>query len=88
MRGPRISALLASLAVAGTVGLAGQQSPPPPAVPPAGPPPSTQQPPASQPQEPRPPLPPKPAAPAPPSQVFRGGVELVSLNVTVMDGAK
>jgi VWFA-related protein len=34
------------------------------------------------------PQPPKPAAPAPPSQVFRGGVELVSLNVTVMDGAK
>jgi Ca-activated chloride channel homolog len=37
----------------------------------------------------RPPAPPSPQQPPPPSsQVFRGGVELVSLNVTVMDGSK
>jgi Ca-activated chloride channel homolog len=73
MRGPRTSALLVSLALAAGVTLIGQQAPP--ATPPATPAP----PPAA-----------APAAPAPQtqSQVFRGGVELVSLNVTVMDGAK
>ena len=64
MRGPRSSALFASLLLAGGIGVAGHQQ-----VPPA-------QPPPGQPQQP------------PQSQVFRGGVELVSLNVTVMDGPK
>jgi Ca-activated chloride channel homolog len=63
MRGPRSSALLVSLMLAGGIGLAGQ-----PQSPAAQPQPQQQQPPSS--------------------QVFRGGVELVSLNVTVMDGAK
>ena len=64
MRGPRSSALLVSLLLAGGIGVAGHQQPAP------------AQPPAGQPQQP------------PQSQVFRGGVELVSLNVTVMDGLK
>jgi Ca-activated chloride channel family protein len=58
MHGPRTSALLVSLGLAGVASLAGQQ--PPPAAP-------SQQ---------------------PAGQVFRGGVELVSLNVTVTDGTK
>ena len=72
MRGPRSSALLVSLLLAGGIGVAGHQQVAP-AQPPAGQP---QQPPAGQPQQPS------------QSQVFRGGVELVSLNVTVMDGLK
>jgi Ca-activated chloride channel family protein len=51
------------------------QQPPPAAAPPAG-----QQPPVVGPQP--------PATTPPQSQVFRGGVELVSLNVTAMDGAR
>jgi len=82
MTGPRLPALFASLVLAAVVTLAGQQQPlpaPPPTPPPAA---GTQSP---------PPPPSTPAAPAPQqpsSQVFRGGVELVSLNVTVTDGSK
>ena len=82
MAGPRIPALFALLVLAGVATLAGQQPPAsaPPQVPPAVPqspaPPQPAAPPASAPQQP------------PSSQVFRGGVELVSLNITVTDGTK
>jgi len=83
MAGPRIPALFASLVLAGVVTLAGQQQPP------ASPPPQTPPPAGAQPQAPQPPsTPPAPAPQQPSSQVFRGGVELVSLNITVTDGTK
>jgi Ca-activated chloride channel homolog len=53
--------------------------------PPVQPPPSTQQPPAAQPQQ-APPQQQQP--PAQPQQRLRSGVDLVSLNVTVMEGSK
>ena len=83
MTGPRLPALFASLVLAAVVTLAGQQQQPLPAPPQTPPPAAGTQPP--------PPAPSTPAAPAPQqpsSQVFRGGVELVSLNVTVTDGSK
>src|SRR6476661_7251973 len=82
MSAQRVPALFASLMLAGMATLAGQQ-------PPASAPPQT--PPVAAPQTPAPPPPATPSAatPQPPSsQVFRGGVELVSLNITVTDGSK
>ena len=77
-------AACAGILAAGLVTLTAQQppAPAPPATtqpPPASAPPATQQPPVVGPQP--------PATTPPQSQVFRGGVELVSLNVTVTDGA-
>jgi Ca-activated chloride channel family protein len=89
MRTPRLQAIALALALGGAVSLAGQQTaptppptgseqPPLPAPPPAG----RSQPPAGQP-------PGSPTAPSQQqSQVFRAGVELVSLNVTVTDGTR
>jgi Ca-activated chloride channel homolog len=77
MAAARVPALFAAVLVAGAVTLLGQQPPASPASPPA---------PASQTQT-QPP-PPVPTTPPPSSQVFRGGVELVSLNITVTDGTK
>ena len=78
-------AACAGVLAAGLVTLTAQQppTPAPPATtqpPPASAPPATQQPPVMGPQP--------PATTPPQSQVFRGGVELVSLNVTAMDGAR
>ena len=83
MWAPRVPALFASLVLAGVVTLTGQQQPPASA-PPQTPPVAAPQPPAPTP----PPTPPAQPQPPPSSQVFRGGVELVSLNVTVTDGTK
>ena len=77
MPASRVPALFAAVLVAGAVTLLGQQPPASPASPPA---------PAS--QTPTQPPPPVPTTPPPSSQVFRGGVELVSLNITVTDGTK
>jgi len=79
MPASRVPALFAAVLAAGAVTLLGQQPPasPAPASPPA---------PAGQTQT-QPP-PPVPTTPPPSSQVFRGGVELVSLNITVTDGTK
>ena len=84
MSGPRVPALFASLLLAGVVTLAGQQQPPAAPTPAPAAPPSAAPAPAPQP----PAAPGAPAPQQPSSQVFRGGVELVSLNVTVTDGSK
>jgi Ca-activated chloride channel family protein len=90
MRPPHVPSLAVALALVGAISLAGQQTAPTP--PPAG----TAQPPAPTPPPPDTTLLPPPPTrqphgtqtSQPPSQVFRGGVELVSLNVTVMEGTK
>jgi Ca-activated chloride channel homolog len=74
----RVPASFAALLLAGVVTLAGQQQPP------TSPAPSSPPAPAAQTQQP----PPVPSTQPPSSQVFRGGVELVSLNITVTDGTK
>jgi len=77
MPASRVPALFAAVLVAGAVTLLAASPPASPASPPA---------PAS--QTPTQPPPPVPTTPPPSSQVFRGGVELVSLNITVTDGTK
>lgn len=69
----RTAAGVAAVMVCAAVVLAAQQAPP---VPPAAAAPTSQ------------PAPPPPPAQQPSSQRFRGGVELVSLSVTVTDGSK